>query len=88
MLSALERGCAPDPVERALQLVERGGGAEDHLVTVTGMTEGGDFILCDPAHPDQKPVVVTGEQLELFMSGKADAGAMWVAGSSTTTTGG
>jgi hypothetical protein len=68
-------------------LWERGGEATDHLVTVTGMTEGGDFILCDPAHPDQKPVVVTGDQLELFMSGKADAGAMWVAGSSATTTG-
>ncbi|HVG57556.1 MAG TPA: SH3 domain-containing protein [Hyalangium sp.] len=69
-------------------LWKRGGGATDHLVTVTGMTEGGDFILCDPAHPDRKPVVVTGDQLELFMSGKSDAGALWVAGSSTTTTGG
>jgi hypothetical protein len=69
-------------------LWKRGGGATDHLVTVTGMTEGGDFILCDPAHPDQKPVVVTGDQLELFMSGKSDAGAMWVGGAPATTTGG
>jgi hypothetical protein len=69
-------------------LWKRGGGATDHLVTVTGMTEGGDFILCDPAHPDRKPVVVTGAQLENFMSGKSDAGALWVAGASTTTTGG
>jgi hypothetical protein len=56
----------------------RGGGATQHLVAVTGMTAEGNFIVCDPAHPDSRPVVVTPAELDAFMRG--NAGAMSVDG--------
>ncbi|HYH96366.1 C39 family peptidase [Hyalangium sp.] len=56
----------------------RGGGATQHLVAVTGMTAEGNFIVCDPAHPDSRPVEVTPAQLDAFMRG--NAGAMSVDG--------
>ena len=56
----------------------RGGGATQHLVAVTGMTEEGNFIVCDPAHPSNGPIVVTPAELDAFMRG--NAGAMSVDG--------
>ncbi|HEX5749148.1 MAG TPA: SH3 domain-containing protein [Archangium sp.] len=56
----------------------RGGGAEEHLVTVTGVTSEGNFIVCDPAHPDKGPIEVTPAELDAFMRG--NAGAMSVDG--------
>lgn len=56
----------------------RGGGAEGHIVAVTGLTEEGNFIVCDPAHPDRGPIIATPEELEAFMRG--NAAAMSVAG--------
>lgn len=56
----------------------RGGGATQHLVAVTGMTAEGNFIVCDPAHPDSRPIEVTPAQLDAFMRG--NAGAMSVDG--------
>ncbi len=51
----------------------RGGGAEEHLVAITGLTEEGNFIVCDPAHPDREPIIATPEELEAFMRGNAAA---------------
>lgn len=51
----------------------RGGGAEEHLVAVVGKTSDGNFIVCDPAHPDSKPIVVTPAELDAFMRGNAGA---------------
>ncbi|MFZ5441395.1 MAG: SH3 domain-containing protein [Myxococcota bacterium] len=45
---------------------KRGGGAQEHVVAVTGMTSDGKFIVNDPAL--RQPVVVTAEQLNSFMS--------------------
>jgi hypothetical protein len=56
----------------------RGGGATQHLVAVTGMTAEGNFIVCDPAHPDSRPIEVTPAELDAFMRG--NAGAMSVDG--------
>jgi hypothetical protein len=53
----------------------RGGGAEEHVVAVTGVTEDGNFIVCDPAL--RAPVIATPEQLEAFMRGNAAAMAIY-----------
>lgn len=56
----------------------RGGGAEEHLVTVVGVTSEGNFIVCDPAYDGKAPLEVTPAQLDAFMRG--NAGAMSVDG--------
>jgi len=55
----------------------RGGGAEEHVVAVTGITDDGNFIVCDPAYPDRRPIVATPEQLDAFTRGNAGAIAVY-----------
>ncbi|RKH66195.1 hypothetical protein D7X96_22110 [Corallococcus interemptor] len=60
---------------------EQGGGAEEHLVAVVGMTPEGNFIVCDPASACRTPIEVTAEELDAFMRG--NAGAIGIAGPAT-----
>lgn len=46
---------------------------KEHFISVTGMTDDGRFIVCDSAADPAQAVLVTGEQLELFMQGHANA---------------
>lgn len=51
----------------------RGGGVEAHIVAVTGLTEDGNFIVSDPAHPERGPIIATAAELDAFMRGNAAA---------------
>lgn len=61
----------------------RGGGATEHLVAVTGMTEEGNFIVSDPAHPSRGPIIATPAELDAFMRG--NPGAMAISAPEPTT---
>ncbi|NRD53475.1 C39 family peptidase [Corallococcus exiguus] len=51
----------------------QGGGAQEHLVAVVGVTPEGNFIVCDPAVDVRTPIEVTPEELDAFMRGNAGA---------------
>jgi hypothetical protein len=55
----------------------QGGGAKEHVVAVTGITDDGNFIVCDPAYPNRTPLVATPEQLDAFMRGNEGAIAVY-----------
>ncbi|MFY2563536.1 SH3 domain-containing protein [Corallococcus terminator] len=54
----------------------QGGGAIEHFVAVVGMTDEGNFIVCDPAHPSKAPIEVSPEKLDAFMRGNRSAVAI------------
>lgn len=51
----------------------QGGGAIEHFVAVVGVTDEGNFIVCDPAHPSKAPIEVSPEKLDAFMRGNRSA---------------
>ncbi|WP_147447125.1 C39 family peptidase [Corallococcus sp. CA054B] len=61
-----------DPVVKS-DTWAQGGGAQEHLVAVVGMTPEGNFIVCDPAAAVRTPLEVTPAELDAFMRGNAGA---------------
>ncbi|MBN8466742.1 C39 family peptidase [Corallococcus exiguus] len=61
-----------DPVVKS-DTWAQGGGAQEHLVAVVGVTPEGNFIVCDPAAEVRTPLEVTPGELDAFMRGNAGA---------------